>query len=262
MKITFDQYIKNPSGHSRGIIVSQRELARQVYTDKYNKMMIRANGAINYELYRSQDQSNYYIFFQMPSEGTKDLFYDTVIEFYTKDAPQKQINKLDGYFVKFFSNDPNFNFTYAYVFNKDGLIIDKLKSKLNEKALTERPKVTNPNREVGYVKALYFAYLFMKDRGLFRKISWMNAITSESLLNRKFQSIMNSDRKLDQVRALKELNNNSKTKKSYTDSNNVEGLSVQAKGSKLVRKHTNIVSKIDRENARRGHYVRRIKKIK
>ena len=262
MKITFDQYIKNPSGHSRGIIVSQRELARQVYTDKYNKMMIRANGDINYELYRSQDQSNFYIFFQMPSEGTKDLFYDTVIEFYTKDAPQKQINKLDAYFVKFFSNDPNFNFTYAYVFNKDGLIIDKLKNKLNEKALTERPKVTNPNREVGYVKALYFAYLFMKDRGLFRKISWMNAITSESLLNRKFQSIMNSDRKLEQVRALKELNNNSKTKKSYTDSNNVEGLSVQAKGSKLVRKHTNLVSKIDRENARRGHYVKRIKKIK
>ena len=85
MKMTFDQYITNPNGQARGMMVAQRELAKQVYTDKYNKMMLRVAGMVPYELFKNSDESKYYIFFKMPSERTKDLYYDTVIEFSTKD---------------------------------------------------------------------------------------------------------------------------------------------------------------------------------
>ena len=112
MNMTFDQYITNPNGQARGMMVAQRELAKQVYTDKYNKMMLRVAGMVPYELFKNSDESKYYIFFKMPSEGTKDLYYDAVIEFRTKDDVNKKINKIDSYFVRFFSNDPNFIFTY------------------------------------------------------------------------------------------------------------------------------------------------------
>ena len=133
MKMTFDQYITNPNGQARGMMVAQRELAKQVYTDKYNKMMLRVAGMVPYELFKNSDESKYYIFFKMPSEGTKDLYYDTVIEFSTKDDVNKKINKIDSYFVRFFSNDPNFTFTYAYVFNKQDLIIKELKKNTTTK---------------------------------------------------------------------------------------------------------------------------------
>ena len=263
MNLTFDQYISNPNGQSRGMMVSQRELAKQVYSDKYNKMMLRVAGMIPYELFKNTDDSNYYIIFKMPSESTKDLFYDVVIEFYTKDSVEKKINKLDNYFIKVFSNDPNFTFTYAYVFNKQNLIINELKNKLSSESLKSRPGVTNPNKNVGYVKVFYFAYLFMKDHGLFNKLNWCNANTSKNILNQRFSSIVNSDHKLKQVQDLKTINKENKKKNVNIDTKKPEfHISQQANSIRNINSHNRIVSSVDRERYRKNHTIKPIKKIR
>ena len=174
--ITFPGYIKNPSG-SRAMMVGEKNLAQQLYTDKYNKMMLRVNGKIDYLLYK-KDNDRFIIYMKIPSESTETLFYDVVVEFFTKDITQKSLNKLDGYNIRMFSNDPNFIFTFAYVFYERGLIIPELKKKISKVALKTNPAKSNPNKVVGYVKSLYFAYLFMQSHGLFNKLNWMNAMTN------------------------------------------------------------------------------------
>ena len=263
MKMTFDQYITNPNGQARGMMVAQRELAKQVYTDKYNKMMLRVAGMVPYELFKNSDESKYYIFFKMPSEGTKDLYYDTVIEFSTKDDVNKKINKINSYFVRFFSNDPNFTFTYAYVFNKQDLIIKELKNKISPEALKTRPGVTNPNKNVGYVKVFYFAYIYMKDHGLFHKLNWCNANTNKNNLIQRFGSVMNSDHKLRQAHDIKTINKENKNKKSNINTNKPDyQLSQQAKAIRTSNIHNRTVSIVDRERHRKNHSVKSVKTVK
>ena len=52
---------------------------------------------------------------------------------------------------------------------KNDLLLEDLKSKCSKLALTKDPNQTNPYQTPGYVKVLYFAYLFMKSRNLFAK---------------------------------------------------------------------------------------------
>ena len=37
---------------------------------------------------------------------------------------------------------------------------------MSEKAIKEKAHLKNPGQNVGYVKTLYFAYLFMKEKNL------------------------------------------------------------------------------------------------
>jgi hypothetical protein len=53
----------------------------------------------------------------------------------------------------------NFNFTYAYVLNRDGWLIPELKKKISKQALTEPPDVRNPAGLMGFEKSVFFAML-------------------------------------------------------------------------------------------------------
>lgn len=200
-KITYDEWIRNPS-ESRVRIVGEQDIAKNVYNDKYNKMLLLSGGKIEYHLFH-EDTRRYIIYIKIPSDSIKNLTYDVVVEFSTEDQFKRRINNLNGYRIKFFSNDPNFIFTYAYSYNKNGLLCPYLKNKINPKALKEKPKITNPNALVGYVKSFYFTYIFMKNKGLFNKLNWLQA-GSINQMNQLFSnSILHSDAKLKQVDTLK-----------------------------------------------------------
>ena len=192
-KMTFDEYISNPTG-SRSRMVGEKETARAVYNDKYNKMMLLCAGQINYILWKDEPR-RYVIYIQMPSESLKKLTYDVFIEFTATDDVEFRIGKLDAYKVRFFSNDPNFTFTYAYAFNKRGLIIPELVHKISPRALKEAPHTTNPNELAGYVKSIYFAYIFMKNKGLFNKLMWLDAAPISKMPSWANQYVMDSDKK-------------------------------------------------------------------
>ena len=62
-----------------------------------------------------------------------------------------------------YSNSPSFIYTYCYVYNQKGLLIDKLKSKLPQMALTKFPEVRNPIGSLGYEKSTYIAARYLID---------------------------------------------------------------------------------------------------
>lgn len=155
-------------------VISNREMYRSFYTDKLDKILLRENGKIDYWLYKTKTE--YFVHMKIPSEAIDKFYYDVVIKF----TPQKgkvstPVKILDDYDVSFFSNDPSFVFTFAHSFIKNGMFFTDLKSKMSKEAIKEVAKERNPKNEVGYVKSLYFAYLIMKQKGLFKKLLYVNA---------------------------------------------------------------------------------------
>ena len=255
--MTFSDYINNPNHDStRPMIVGQKELARQVYTDKYNKMMLRTAGGVKYELFKNpNDDKRFTIFFKMPSESTDKLTYDVVIDFYTKDTVVEQSDSLKNYLIRVYTNDPNFVFTYAYVFNKNKLLIPELVSKLGKDATTVKPKTTNPNKNMGYVKDLYFAYLFMQDHGLFKKITWVNATKSNTFFRNRLNTVTTFERKFEEVQKLKQEEKYNKTPKVRNVNSNSNMFQPKSRVGNV--KTVKTVSRIGS-----NHSVKRVKRIK
>ena len=48
--MTYDEYIQNPMG-KKNAVMSNREMYRLMYTNKWNAIKLRENGFIKYELY-------------------------------------------------------------------------------------------------------------------------------------------------------------------------------------------------------------------
>ena len=151
-------------------VFSGRELFRAKYIDALDKLYVREGGKIDYILYTKGD--NYYIYMKIPSEVVENFYYDVVVEFYPSSGSISNSRSLSDYDVRFFSNDPSFVYTYAYVFSKNDMFIKDLSSKMSKEALRKSPNERNPGYQVGYVKSLYFTYLIMKNKGLFSKIRY------------------------------------------------------------------------------------------
>lgn len=170
--MTFKEYITNPSG-IKSSAISYRKMYEDLYQDKWGKIMTRENGHIEYKLYNGKGNI-YYAYLKIPSETIDKFYYDIVIEFISNGVDRT----LDNAQVKFFSNDPSFNYTFAHVFKKNNLTIKELENKMSKKALSKPPIEKNPYNMVGYVKTLFFAYLFLKDRGLLYKVRFTSEATS------------------------------------------------------------------------------------
>lgn len=257
-KMTFDEWVRNPS-ESRSRIVGEKDIAKNVYNEKYNKMILLTGGKIDYYLFH-EDTKRYIIYIKVPSDSIKSLTYDVVIEFSTEMEVKRRLNNLNGYNVKFFSNDPNFIFTYAYTYNKNGLLIPYLKNKINSKALSEKPKTTNPNTLVGYVKSIYFAYIFMSNKGLFNKLNWLQAGSINQMSQVLHSSIVHSDVKLKQVEDLKKVQRAGVKIKNVNDT---VTLDKTAKNVTNVSTYVKKLNKIDKANrARTAKSALRAKKAR
>lgn len=167
MEMTLDQYILNPALKTNAILNAMtREMIKKTYQSKFDNIMVRENGKITYHLFYG-DNGIYWAYFKVPSEVVHNFYYDVIFKF----TPTKSGAILDDLFrynVKFFSNDPNFVFTFAYVFKQNDLFIDELASKMGKEPLTQKPDEKNPTEQISYEKDLYFAYLIMKSRRLNR----------------------------------------------------------------------------------------------
>ena len=260
MKITFDQYIKNPTG-GRARIVGAEQQAREIYTKRFDRMFLRVAGKINYSLMKNKDESRYVLFIQMPSESIDKLKYDVVIDFTAIDDVKRRLNNLSEYDVRFYLNDPNFLFTYAYVFNKEKLLIPELLKKYDKYTFKTAPDATNPYRQVGYVKSIYFAYLFYKLRGLDKKISWINAIPIDfKLLDR---ATMDANLKVTQSQELYQLDRQAKKlkKKVNVNPHDVKELSKVTKAITKSAVYSDRVAKVNRDIMRRQNTVPTVKKV-
>lgn len=189
--MTFSEYISNPAG-VKNSVYSHREMYMAMYTDKLNKILVRENGDIKYEFFKSKDK--YYIYFKIPSEVVDKFYYDVVVEFYPKDVASSLKKTLKDYCVRFFSNDPAFVYTFAHAFIKNDMFIKDLEPRMTKDVIKHKAEERNPKDEIGYVKSIFFAYLIMENRGLFNKIKFdfCPEYDKKYLLSK----IMNADEKI------------------------------------------------------------------
>lgn len=166
--MTFRQYIDNPLGKGNAVF-SQRDLFKELYTGKFDKILLREAGQIKYTLLYDNKKDEFYCHIKIPSEVVPNFYYDVIIQFYTDNNALRALSSLTDYNVRFFSNDPSFVYTYLRVFLKNDMFLTDLKERSPKLALKEDPKVKNPNEIIGYVKSLYFAYLYLKMKNLFNK---------------------------------------------------------------------------------------------
>lgn len=166
MEMTYDQYIQNPMGIANAVF-SNREMYRNLYMSKLDKIMVREMGKIDYTLYKSK--TKYYVYIKIPSEAIEKFYYDVVIEF-SEPKDKKLIDStLKNYTVRFYSNDPSFVYTFAHAFIKNNMFINELKGVMSNEAIKKVAVEKNPSNQVGYVKSLYFAYLLLKKENIFNK---------------------------------------------------------------------------------------------
>lgn len=200
MKITYTQYINNPLGEKNSVITN-RGMYQKLYRDKLDKILLREGGKVIYNLYKSKDR--YYIHFKIPSEVIEKFYYDTIVEFYTDDSLKEKSVSLKDYYVKFYSNDPAFVYTFAHAFIKNQLFIEDLESKMTKESVKTVAKEKNPKNLVGYVKSLFFAYLLINDYGLFSKSIYDSTASSYS----KSKLIKEVEHAKDKVRERQEAEN-------------------------------------------------------
>ena len=229
MEMTFGDYIKNPMGRNNAVLnATAREAMRTSYTSKFNALMVREHGIFKYTLFKDESNNSFYAWIKIPSETIKGFYYDTVIKFFTNQDVKEAGQNLLRYNVKFYSNDPSFVYTYAYVFSHNGLLIDELRGKMSSKALKDAAKEKNPYNQVGYVKSIYFAYLFLNNRGLFSTAKF-SAEAIDIDLNYLNRNITDADRAIEMRQNEQEkLNKNKKKEK-----REVSGI---AKGPKTIDK--------------------------
>ena len=165
MKMTYDQFIDNPLGKNSAVLtIAARQTIMDSYAKKWDVILLRENGVINHRFYKDAKHNAYYAHFKIPSETIKNFYYDVVIKF-TADARVGDAGRdLFKYAVQFYSNDPSFVYTYAYVFNKNDMFIRELTDRMIRDSLRRPPKEKNPHQNTGYVKTLVFAYLYMKSK--------------------------------------------------------------------------------------------------
>lgn len=172
MEMTYDQYIQNPMGVANAVI-SNRNMYRELYMGKLDKILVREMGKIDYTLYKSGKK--YYVYIKIPSEVIEKFYYDVVIEFSEPKDKSLIDSTLKNYNVKFYSNDPSFVYTFAHAFIKNKMFIDELKGVMSKEAIQKVAVEKNPSNQVGYVKSLYFAYLYLKRENVFNKNKFLVA---------------------------------------------------------------------------------------
>ena len=181
------------------------------------------------------------IYIKIPSEVVPDFYYDTVIEFYPNDKPIVGSNSLSDYYVKFYSNDPAFVYTYAHAFIKNELFIEDLKPKMSKLAVKKEAKLKNPQNTVGFCKSLYFAWLVIKSRGLLNKTHYIMA--KEYNKNNLINMIEDADIKIADRQKHQEIIDKKEKKKKETEKRSQDKKSSISSNSTKVVTSTNKVKK-------------------
>lgn len=158
--LTFKDYINNPNG--TGDKSLNIRVIKDSYTAKYINM-INKHGDPKYAVAKTGD--GFYIYIKMPSESIEKLFYDIVIQVYKNpDGSTDNDSTIKNYGVRFFSNAASFVYTYAFTYNDNGLFINDLEDKFEDKTpLNTAPSTTNRSGIIGFDKFLFMASKFVED---------------------------------------------------------------------------------------------------
>lgn len=197
--ITMNDFLTNPTGKSSAGF-ARRDLIIANLGYRFDKLISKY--PITTQIYQYEKDS--FLFkLRIPSEKYFNRLYYDVVLLFTPLIEKSNASTINNYKMQMYSNSPNFMFTYAYVYNQDDNLVPFLKDKLNKKALTDEPKVKNPQFTYGFEKSVYFALLHLK-RGGFNYISKIKNAPKLVNVSAFSSTIKSSDRILDMIDDLKE----------------------------------------------------------
>lgn len=182
--MTMDNFLINPSGFKSSSFF-RRDIIIDNMNSRFYKLYSEKKKEFKYYIFKNKD--NYVFYFIIPSEEIPNLVYDVVLEF-IPNGNSKDETTIRNYNLNVFSNSLNFTFTYAYIYNKDGIIVNQLKNKISNTALTQAPIIKNQEEIYGFEKSVYFALLFIKNNNL----NYKSNINKEINNNINFSSIKNN----------------------------------------------------------------------
>ena len=163
--MTLDEHLINPLGRANAVMsTALREATKLQYSQKFDNILLRENGKIQYYTYRDRKNNIYWIHVKVPSEAVNKFYYDVVFKFYQDSKVKVTHYDLKKWQVNFFSNDPAFVYTYEHTYKDKGLFIKELIPKASKTALKYKAKEKNPTDLVYYSKILYFGILFCQQR--------------------------------------------------------------------------------------------------
>lgn len=111
----------------------------------------------------------YWLWLIIPSETGRGNTYDVVYKFINPDPKNRLSLSISKFNIEVFANSPSFAFTYAYVYNKNGLLIPELSGKLGNKFMTKSPNTRNRNQLVLFDKYIYFGAKYIMDSKLLNR---------------------------------------------------------------------------------------------
>jgi len=200
---TMGQLLQNPTGKGSSNMASRARIIETLEHKYY--MLLRKNNSFDYKVY--SEEENYIFVFKIPSESNSELFYDVVIELKPLTDDAKNGRNVTDYNISVFSNSPHFTFTYTYVMNDNGLLVDWCKSKCHDMALTVKPNTKNPVEQYGFEKSIYYACLFIRENKLyskatlkkiaskFHKAKVLKDIASDTAKKKEYDSLKKSSKK-------------------------------------------------------------------
>ena len=237
--MSFDKYIDNPSGEAT--VITNRNMYKDLYKSKFDKVLLRENGKIEWHVYQTNDnQDSYYIYIKVPSEVIEKFYYDVVIRLFTTENKKKSNNILREYAVEFYSNDPAFVYTFAHAFSKNKLFIKDLEPKMSRAAMKDVAKMKNPKDNIWYVKSLYFAYLTMERYHLFNR-TILNQHSSKYNKRELLSKITHATEKVEARQEAQVKLDKEKAKEKKIERKDIEIQSKRAKTSDIVK--TSVISK-------------------
>lgn len=155
---TLVKYISNPTGKGTAY-VANRSAIKQGLNLTYIKLLREYRRAFYAQPY-IYGNGDILFYVKVPSEDYKNnkISYDVLFLLkYDKSRERKHRE------MRVYSNSPSFIFTYCYVYNKNNMLIDFLKSKLPTEALTMPPEIRNPIQSFGFEKSTYIAARYLLD---------------------------------------------------------------------------------------------------
>lgn len=158
---TIQSFIANPFG-TKGLSAPVLRAKMEKIGIKYRAILNLHHGAFKYNVFKVGD--SVIINVKVPSESVTGAYYDVAVEFLDVASSSKSLLTRN---IRLFSNSFTFVYKYAYLFNKQGMVIPYYKSKLPPECFTNEPEKRNPDGILEYEKSILFAMLFIRDSQLY-----------------------------------------------------------------------------------------------
>ena len=155
MAVTLRDLVTNPPGKNTRQ-VGARYMIRDAITAKYRESMADPAKRKKYGVAVTRNGDDVFtVWVRVPSEKY-DVVYDVVLRL----AFDEGVQSVSNANVQLYCNSPGWVFPVGYVAATQGLLIPEWASALG-RAAVEPPGSLNPNKEYGFDKTTYRAFLFL-----------------------------------------------------------------------------------------------------